>query len=101
MSNEIELPQSRRSDTRAVQYSPDPTPSAVAAPSQDITGPERAAVLLLALGNQYGAKIWAQLDDDELRQLGVAMSTLGTVPSTILEALTVDYATRLSGGGAV
>jgi len=35
---------------------------------KQLTGPERAAVLMLALGEQHGAKIWALLDDDELRQ---------------------------------
>src|SRR6266853_3194450 len=64
-------------------------------------GAERAAVLLLALGNQYGAKIWAQLDDDELRQLGVAMSTLGTVTAATVEAMMVEVVTRLSSSGAV
>ncbi len=43
-----------------------------------LTGPERAAVLLLALGEQHGAKIWNMLDDDELRSLSIVMSTLGT-----------------------
>jgi flagellar motor switch protein FliG len=66
-----------------------------------MTGPERAAALMLAIGNQYWAKIWAQLDDDELRLLGAAMSTLGTVPSTTIEALMVEFVTRLSGSGAV
>jgi flagellar motor switch protein FliG len=66
-----------------------------------MTGPERAAALMLALGDQYGAKIWAQLDDDELRLLGAAMSTLGTVPSTTIETLMVEFVTRLSGSGAV
>ena len=41
------------------------------------SGPERAAILLLALGEQHGAKIWNLLDDDELRQLSVVMSTGG------------------------
>jgi flagellar motor switch protein FliG len=44
-----------------------------------LRGPERAAVLMLALGEQHGDKIWKMLDDDELRQLSVVMSTLGTV----------------------
>ena len=44
-----------------------------------LTGPERAAVLMLALGEKYGAKIWNMLDDDELRELSIVMSTLGTV----------------------
>jgi len=34
-----------------------------------LTGRERAAVLMLALGEQYSAKIWGMLDDDELREL--------------------------------
>jgi len=38
-----------------------------AANRRKLTGPERAAVLMLALGEQYGAKIWNMLDDDELR----------------------------------
>jgi flagellar motor switch protein FliG len=66
-----------------------------------MAGPERAAILLLALGEQYGAKIWAQLDDDELRQIGVAMSALGTVATTTVEALVVEFVTRLWGSGAV
>jgi len=35
--------------------------------ARPLTGPERAAVLMLALGDQYGSKIWNMLDDDELR----------------------------------
>ena len=69
--------------------------------SEDITGPERAAVLLLALGKEYGAKIWAQLDDDELRLLGAAMSTLGTVTATTVESMMVEFVTELSTSGAV
>ena len=38
-------------------------------PTRVLTGPERAAVIMLALGEQYGGKIWSLLDDDELRQL--------------------------------
>ncbi len=70
-------------------------------PARDITGPERAAVLLLALGEEHGSKIWSQLDDDELRQIGVAMSTLGTVTAATVEAMMVEFVTKLSTSGAV
>ena len=43
---------------------------------RQLTGPERAAVLMLALGEQHGEKVWKLLDDDELRQLSIVMSTL-------------------------
>src|SRR5881396_2947908 len=44
-----------------------------------MSGPKRAAILMLALGEQYGGKVWSQLDDDEVRELSLAMSTLGNV----------------------
>src|SRR5580700_7143358 len=75
--------------------------SAPAEPPKPMNGAERAAVLLLALGEEYGAKIWAQLDDDELRQLGVAMSTLGTVSAATVEGMMVEFVTKLSTSGAV
>jgi flagellar motor switch protein FliG len=76
-------------------------PLAAARDLQQMNGAERAAVLLLALGEDYGRKIWAELDDDEVRQLGVAMSTLGTVQASTVEAMMVEFVTRLSTSGAV
>jgi flagellar motor switch protein FliG len=40
----------------------------------EIPGPKRAAMLMLALGDQYGGKVWQLLDDDEVRELSIAMS---------------------------
>jgi len=34
---------------------------------EKIAGPRRAAMLMLALGEQYGGKVWSLLDDDEVR----------------------------------
>ena len=47
-----------------------------------ISGPKRAAMLMLALGEEYGGKIWNMLDDDEIRQISLVMSQLGTVDAT-------------------
>src|ERR1043166_1280842 len=66
-----------------------------------LTGPERAAVLMLALGEQHGEKIWKLLDDDELRQLSVVMSTLGTVEAESVETLMIEFVGRLSASGAL
>src|ERR1043165_9492707 len=68
---------------------------------QQLTGPERAAVLMLTLGEQHGAKIWAMLDDDELRQLSIVMSTLGTVEASLVENLLLEFVGRLSASGAI
>src|SRR3954453_1456079 len=70
-------------------------------PTKQLTGPERAAVLMLALGEQHGAKIWNLLDDDDLRQLSIVMSSLGNVASQMVEALLLEFVGRLSASGAL
>ena len=70
-------------------------------PTRELSGPERAAVLMLALGDEYGGKIWELLDDDELRQLSITMSTLGTVESDLVEGLLLEFVSRLSATGAL
>jgi flagellar motor switch protein FliG len=66
-----------------------------------LSGPERAAVFMLALGEQYGGKVWNLLDDDELRALSVTMSTLGTVEAESVENLLLEFVSRLSATGAI
>ena len=66
-----------------------------------LSGPERAAVLMLALGDQHGERVWKLLDDDELRTLSVTMSSLGTVEAEAVEALLLEFVGRLSASGAL
>src|SRR5215208_1882682 len=71
------------------------------AAARQLTGPERAAVLMLALGEQYGGKIWSMLDDDELRELSIVMSTIGTVEASSVESLLLEFVSRMSASGAL
>src|SRR5437588_346519 len=67
-----------------------------AKPAKQLTGPERAAVLMLALGEQHGAKIWNLLDDDDLRQISIVMSTLGNVDRMLkMEAVQKEVLERV------
>jgi len=66
-----------------------------------LSGPERAAVLMLALGDQHGAKVWNMLDDDELRKLSVVMSTIGAVDASLVENLMLEFVSRMSASGAI
>jgi flagellar motor switch protein FliG len=66
-----------------------------------LSGPERAAVLMLALGEQHGAKIWNLLDDDELRSLSIVMSSLGTIEAPSVENLLLEFVSRMSASGAL
>ena len=69
--------------------------------ARGLSGPERAAVLMLALGDQHGERVWKLLDDDELRTLSVTMSSLGTVEAEAVEALLLEFVGRLSASGAL
>src|SRR6478672_1322214 len=66
-----------------------------------MSGPKRAAILMLALGEQYGGKIWPLLDDDEVRELSMVMSTLGTVEAEVVEDLLLEFVSRMSASGAL
>ncbi len=72
-----------------------------AKPTRQLSGPERAAVLMLALGDQYGGKIWEMLDDDELRELSICMSTLGNIEAATVEQLLLEFVSRLSASGSL
>ena len=69
--------------------------------TRKLTGPERAAVLMLSLGEQYGAKIFSMLDDDELREISIVMSSLGTIEADSVEQLLLEFVSRMSASGAL
>src|SRR5258707_260896 len=70
-------------------------------PKSEIPGPQRAAMLMLALGEQYGGKIWSLLDDDEVRELSLQMSTLGNVEADRVEDMLLEFVSRMSASGAL
>ena len=54
-----------------------------------LNGAEKAAIILLALGEEHMA-LWEALADEEIEEISQAMSTLGTVSSQVVEDLMVD-----------
>src|SRR5215469_7667277 len=52
---------------------------------RQLSGPERSAVLMLALGEEYGTQLWKMLDEDEIKeisQLSATGSLMGSYEST-------------------
>ncbi|MBN9469999.1 MAG: flagellar motor switch protein FliG [Bosea sp.] len=66
-----------------------------------MTGPQRAAVILLVLGEEHGRVIWQEFDDEEIRIITRAMAELGTVDSDQVERLMLDFVGKLSSAGAI
>ena len=75
--------------------------SSVKTDFESLTGPERAAVLMLALGDEYGESIWGALDDDEVKEISQTMANLGTVSSDLIEKLLIDFVQQMSSTGSV
>lgn len=56
-----------------------------------LSGPQKAATLMLALGEESAAKIFSRLHEDEIRDLSLAMAALGTVPSSQVEEVAREF----------
>ena len=65
-----------------------------------LTGPEKAAVILLSLGEDH-TRLWQSLDEDEIKEISQAMASLGTVSAQVVEELMVEFVSGMSGSGAV
>lgn len=66
-----------------------------------LTGPERAAVILFALGKDRGAKLMEKLDEDEIRIVSRSMAQLGSITSTVCEHLLRDFTDYFANSASV
>ncbi|KAF0188230.1 MAG: flagellar motor switch protein [Desulfobulbaceae bacterium] len=57
-----------------------------------LTGINKAAVLLICLGEEATAKIFQELSDDEIRQVTRTMATIDHIPETIKDKVFANYA---------
>ena len=67
---------------------------------KNLAGPEKAAIVLLALGEEHTA-IWEALDDEEIKEVSQAMAGLGTVSASVVEELLVEFVSGMSATGAI
>jgi flagellar motor switch protein FliG len=52
-----------------------------------LTGPQKASILLLSLGEEQSSKIFGMMDDEEIKELSQTMANLGTVDANLVERL--------------
>ncbi len=68
---------------------------------RSLTGPQKAAILMMSLAPEQAAKMLAMMEDDEIRELSQCMANLGSVGSNIVERLFVDFADAISNTGSL
>ncbi len=68
---------------------------------RSLTGQEKAAIFMLSLGEDHSGKLFEMMDNEEIRELSQIMAGLGSVSSTVIERLFVEFADQLSSAGSL
>ncbi|CAO5673317.1 MAG: Flagellar motor switch protein FliG [Holosporales bacterium] len=68
---------------------------------KSLKGPDRAAIFMLALPEEVSAYIFSKLDAFDIRQLSIAMISLGKVASDVVEGVLWEFATQISTTGSL
>ena len=63
------------------------------------TGPEKAAILLMTLGEETAALVLANMDEREIQNIGNYMSALGDVDLSVMEMVTKEFYDLVQSGG--
>jgi len=68
---------------------------------RSISGTEKAAIIMLAVGDEGAQELFSLMDEDEIRELSQTMAKLGTIDSQVIENLFVEFADQLSSTGSL
>jgi flagellar motor switch protein FliG len=66
-----------------------------------LSGPQKAAIMMLALGEEHTSKLWPLLHDDEIKEISQTMASLGTIESDSVERLFIEFANMFSVTGTL
>ncbi len=69
--------------------------------SGHLSGLEKAATFILALGQEQSAKLFEMMDDEEIRELSQTMSGLGKINAHVIEQLFINFADQIAGAGSL
>jgi flagellar motor switch protein FliG len=64
-----------------------------------LNGVQKAAMLMLALGEDQCARLFGMMHEDELKDISAAMAQLGSVRADVVERLCLDFAENMGSAG--
>ena len=67
----------------------------------EMTGPQKAAVIMFAMGEERAARLFGAMDDDEIKELSQTMANLGMIDAKMVESLFIIFAKLMSGTGSL
>ncbi len=68
---------------------------------RSMVGPDKAAVIMIAVGEDRAGKLFSRMDDEEIKEISKSMSRLGSIGAVVVEELLQEFAGAFAGGGAL
>jgi len=69
--------------------------------ASDLTGPQKAAILMMALGEEQCARLFGMMHEDEIKEVSGAMAQLGPVQAEMVEKLCNQFTESLGSAGTL
>lgn len=66
-----------------------------------LNGAQKAAIFLMSIGEELAVKLFAMMDEEEIREISGIMSSLGQVNADVVERLFGEFVEGVSASGAV
>ncbi len=66
---------------------------------RSLSGAQKAAILMLALGEEQCSRLFALMHEDEIKDVSAAMSQLGAVRAELVERLCGDFVDNMGAAG--
>ncbi|NPD69620.1 flagellar motor switch protein FliG [Lichenicola cladoniae] len=64
-----------------------------------LPGVQRAAILMLALGEEQCSQLFAMMHEEEIKEISLAMAQLGSVNADTVESLCAEFSQSISSAG--
>ena len=68
---------------------------------RSLRGAQKAAIVMLALGEEQCGRLFTMMHEDEIRDISAAMAQLGAVRSEVVERLCTDFVENLGSSGSL
>lgn len=66
-----------------------------------LTGAQKSAVLMMALGEDQCGSLFAMMREEEIREISLAMAQLGAVDAEVVEQLCSEFTDSVGGGSSL
>lgn len=62
-----------------------------------MTGPQKAAIFMIAMGEEYASKIFKTMNDAQMSEVALEMSKIDEITPEMLEAVSTDFVGKFEG----